>query len=46
MITILFTETELLAILQIAKKAIYLFYLMKILILFLLKILINKYNNK
>lgn len=46
MITILFTEMELLAILQIAKKAIYLFYLIKMFILFLSKILINKYNNK
>ena len=45
-VTTLSTETELLAISQIAKEVIYLSCLIKAFTLFLLKILIIKYNNK
>ena len=46
MVTTLSTEAELLAISQEAKKAIYLSRKMKVLTLFLPKLLIIKYDNK
>lgn len=45
-VTTLSIKTELMAILQILKVAIYLSCLMNMLKLFLLKVLIIKYNNK